>query len=108
MRAQGNLRASDVEEVLKPSANKGDPEAQMYMAFYLQQKLAIDRGVGEMREERGVGENIRSGTKRGGAKRAQDQVRQMLSALYTCRRLIDLSLIAGAAAADKRGASSPL
>jgi ribosomal protein L16 Arg81 hydroxylase len=78
--AQSNMRADDVNEKIKPAADAfpGDPEAKMYMAFYLQQKLAQSRGVGEMRDEAGFGEGIRRGTKRGSAKRKQDQVLKLL------------------------------
>ena len=79
--AQSNIRPADVTERIKPAAqaSPGDPEAKMYMAFYLQQKLARHRGVGEMREELGFGESIRKGTKRGSAKRQQDEVLRLLT-----------------------------
>ena len=79
--AQSNMRAEDVKSALTPAAAKSDPEAQMYMAFYLQQKLAAKRGVGEMREETGSGEqSIRRGVKRGGAKKQQGEVIRLLQA----------------------------
>jgi hypothetical protein len=78
--AQSNMRADDVNDKIRPAADAtpGDPEAKMYMAFYLQQKLAQTRGVGEMRNEAGFGEGIRRGTKRGSAKREQDRILKLL------------------------------
>ena len=78
--AQSNIRADDVKDKIKPAADAspGDPEAKLYMAFYLQQQLARSRGVGEMRDEAGFGESIRRGTKRGSAKRQQDKVLKLL------------------------------
>ena len=49
-------------------------------SYFLQQSLSMDRGIGEMREEGGVGLPIRKKTRRGKAKRQQDEVLALLVA----------------------------